>query len=255
MKGKAKSHVALAVAAVLVLGAVGVLSSMAWLTERATNLSPDPNGAAATDAENEANDGDEGFEAVDWNYWQGVNPDVIGWVAVPGTGIDCPIVQAREDDPDHYLRYDVCGGWNYHGAPYLHWKCGKGGLLGSGNALVLGHHLNDGTMFSALAGFSDAGYAGEHSPIILQTPEGDARLRVLAVDVVDANRERVEVEFDGGADHAKWLAGTVRGADLDLTPEGFDFGSVQSVVTLCTCSYNRWGNERTLVICGVDAIE
>ena len=44
MKGKAKSRIALALAAALALGAVGALSSMTWLTERATNLDPDPNG-------------------------------------------------------------------------------------------------------------------------------------------------------------------------------------------------------------------
>ena len=94
---------------------------------------------------------------------------------MPGAGIDYPIVQAHEGDPDHYLRYDVYGGWNYHGVPYLHWKCADDGLLGAGNALVFGHHLNDGTMFSALACFSDAGYAEGHSPIILQTPRGRRR--------------------------------------------------------------------------------
>ena len=173
---------------------------------------------------------------------------------MPGAGIDYPIVQAHEGDPDHYLRYDAYGGWNYHGVPYLHWKCADDGLLGAGNALVFGHHLDDGTMFSALACFSDAGYAEGHSPIILQTPEGDAGLRVLAVDVVDAGREGAKVEFTDDAEHAQWLARVVADADLSLVGEGFDFSSVKSVVTLCTCSYNRWGNERTLVICAVDAL-
>ena len=51
MKDKIKSSIALALAAVLALGAVGALSSMARLTERATNLDPDPNGVAAIGAE------------------------------------------------------------------------------------------------------------------------------------------------------------------------------------------------------------
>ena len=170
MKDKAKSRIALALAAALALGAAGALSSMTWLTERATNLDPDPNGVEAIGAEDEAAGETDGPGGVDWGYWQSVNSDIIGWVTVPGTGIDYPIVQAHEGDLDHYLRYDVYGGWNYHGVPYLHWKCADDGLLGAGNALVFGHHLNDGTMFSALARFSNAGYAEGHSPIILQTP-------------------------------------------------------------------------------------
>ena len=149
MKGKAKSRIALVLAAALGLGAVGALSSMAWLTQRATNFDPDPGGVAAIGAEDEAAGENDGSGGVDWGYWQSVNPDIIGWVTVPGTGIDYPIVQAHDGDPDHYLRYDVYGGWNYHGVPYLHWKCADDGLLGAGNALVFGHHLDDGTMFSA----------------------------------------------------------------------------------------------------------
>lgn len=105
---------------------------MAWLTERASNLDPDPSGVDAIGAEDEAAGENDGSGGVDWGYWQGVNPDIIGWVTVPGAGIDYPIVQAHEGDPDHYLRYDVYGGWNYHGVPYLHWKCADDGLLGAG---------------------------------------------------------------------------------------------------------------------------
>ena len=179
MRGKAKSRIALVLAAALALGAVGALSSMAWLTERASNLDPDPSGVEAIGAEDEAAGENDGSGGVDWGYWQGVNPDIIGWVTVPGAGIDYPIVQAHE---------------------------------------------------------------------------GDAGLRVLAVDVVDAGREGAKVEFADDAEHAQWLARVVADADLSLVGEGFDFSSVKSVVTLCTCSYNRWGNERTLVICAVDAL-
>ncbi|MEI3232096.1 MAG: hypothetical protein V8S24_13235, partial [Gordonibacter pamelaeae] len=31
---------------------------------------------------------------IDWAYWTSVNPDVIGWIEVPGTSIDGPIAQA-----------------------------------------------------------------------------------------------------------------------------------------------------------------
>ena len=66
MKGKAKSRIALALAAALALGAVGALSSMTWLTERATNLDPDPNGVEAIGAEDEAAGENDGPGVVDW---------------------------------------------------------------------------------------------------------------------------------------------------------------------------------------------
>lgn len=79
MKGKAKSRIALVLAAALGLGAVGALSSMAWLTERTTNFDPDPSGVAAIGAEDEAAGENDGSGGVDWGYWQSVNPDIIGY--------------------------------------------------------------------------------------------------------------------------------------------------------------------------------
>lgn len=231
-------------ATLAVLALFGAAQQMAERAASGYEKAPAPAGEAPAAA-----DAAEGESGVNWDYWLGANPDVIGWVTVPGTGIDYPVMQARDESPTYYLSHDAYGGWDYHGVPYLSSQCAEGGLLGSGNALVFGHHLNDGTMFSALAGFSDAGYAAEHSPIMAETPQGSVELWPLAVDVVDASREKVRVSFADAADHAEWLRGAVAASDLRLVGDGFDYASAEHVVTLCTCSYSRWANERTLVIC------
>ena len=53
-------------------------------------------------------------------------------------------------------------------------------------------------------------------------------------------------------DHATWLASVTAASDRNLSSAGFDFDSVENVVTLCTCSYSTWGNERTLVYCAIE---
>ena len=63
MKDKAKSRIALVLAAALALGVAGALSSLAWLTERATNLDPDPNGVKAIGAEGAAAGEGDGIPA------------------------------------------------------------------------------------------------------------------------------------------------------------------------------------------------
>ena len=85
-------------------------------------------------------------------------------------------------------------------------------------------------------------------------PDREANLTVLAVDRVNANRETVRIEFEPGLDHPMWLADVTSKADLDVSPEDFDFGAAEGVVTLCTCSYLAWGNERTLVYCSIELL-
>ena len=96
--------------------------------------------ASSSTGEDDASEAaDDGFPTVDWAYWQGVNPDVIGWITVPGTTINSPIVQAPTDDPDFYLSHDVYGNYNIYGAIYLDAECAEAGL-DSRNAVILGHH-------------------------------------------------------------------------------------------------------------------
>lgn len=248
MNNRNKGRIALVLAAAGITFGIAAGASMIMLTERASNVDPDPLDVY------EETVSDDGFEAIDWDHWLSVNPSIIGWITVPGTDIDYPIVQGSAEDPGRYLSYDVNGRWDYHGVPYLTWECAEGGLLHSPNALVFGHHLQDGTMFSKLSGFIDVAYLDEHTPIQIQTPTEKAILTVLAVDRVNANRETVRLEFDTALDHAAWLASVTAASDRNLSSAEFDFGSVENVVTLCTCSYSTWNNERTLLYCTIENV-
>lgn len=80
---------------------LGVLAS---LHGRAASVSPVPGEQTIEDTPTA--DG-SGFPDVDWEAWRAINPDVIGWISIPGTPVDYPIVQAPADDPTYYLKHDV----------------------------------------------------------------------------------------------------------------------------------------------------
>lgn len=141
------------------------------------------------------------------------------------------------------LDHDVYRGWNPYGCPYLDAGCAGRGI-DSPLALMFGHHMNDGSMFSAFANYSDRGFAQEHQEILLQTPERDIRLNVIAADVVDSNAEHKRLEFADDGELGFWLERLLAEADvvLDVDVEA------DSVKAFCTCSYGRWnGHERTIV--------
>ena len=226
---------------VTVTALVGAAALGLWLFsvhDRAANIDPSPiSGGTGEGGE------DDGFPVVDWDYWLSVNPDIVAWVSVPGTEIDYPVVQASADDPTFYLDHDVYHGWNPYGCPYLNAGCAERGI-DSPLALMFAHHMNDGSMFSAFASYSDAGFAAEHDEILLQTPEGNTRLRVVAVDVVDSNVEHKRLDFATDEELSSWLDELLGRADVALV----DGTRTDSVKAFCTCSYGRWnGHERTIV--------
>ena len=142
MRSKTKSTIAFIVAGILLAACIGAAGLLVQSRSAATSFDPSPS-LTVEDAE-------DGFPAVDWEYWQDVNPDVIGWVTVPGTPIDYPIVQAHADAPTWYLSHDVYGNWNIYGCPYLDADCEEEGF-DSRVAYVFAHHMDDGSMFAPLA--------------------------------------------------------------------------------------------------------
>lgn len=231
-------------AAALVFAAVAIVA-LVTMHGRAADTPPSPGlgdvsdivGGPAEEVD------DDGFPVVDWDYWQSENPDVVGWITIPGTSVDHPVCQAPPADPDYYLFHDAHGSWNWYGAIYLDADCAGSGLMGSANAVIQGHHMDDGSMFAPLACYGDAGWASEHAEILLQAPDQKARLAVLAADVVDASSEPKRTLFADSGDYLGWARDAIGGSATVLDAQTVP----QRMYTLATCSYRTWWDERTLV--------
>ena len=236
MRSKMKSTIAFLLAGILLAVCVGAAGLLIQSRSAATSFDPSP----SLDVE----DVGDGFPVVDWEYWQGVNPDVIGWVTVPGTSIDYPVVQAHADAPAWYLSHDVYGNWNIYRCPYLDADCEEEGF-GSQVAYVFAHHMDDGSMFAPLASLN----LQECCEILLQTPEEKTRLEICAIDIVNAWSELKQVDFPSDAAFRQWMRDVPGHADTVIEiPENVD-----SIKAFVTCSYNYWGNERAVVY-GADAL-
>ncbi len=237
MKAATKARAAFAACLVLTLSGLALALSLLEFSETAGRVDPSP----VASIEQEA---DDPFPAVDWDYWKSQNPDVIGWITVPGTGIDLPICQAPASDPTYYLSHDVYRKWNFYGCPYLDADCAEKGF-DSPLAMVFGHHMSDGSIFAEMASYSDKAFAQDHCEILLQTPEEKKRLHVAAADVVDTYNEFKRLGFGDRRDFLAWWGTRSRVQTRCSTRMRPDPESVHAFVT---CSYGLWnGHERTIV--------
>lgn len=230
-----KSKKTFVFAGILILVGLAIIGSVLWMSQEANPL-PSPNEAEQTEDE-------DGFPDVDWEYWQKVNPDVIGWITIKGTKVNYPILQAHSDDPAFYLHHDIKGNWSVYGVPYLDADC-KGGLFGSSNAIIYGHHMDDGSMFAAVSSYStDKKFAKKHAKVLVQTPTEKKVMNVRFAQIVNAANATKFTSFADDLDYLDWYEGELDNArtvlDADTRPN--------NVLTLCTCSYNVFKNERTLV--------
>ena len=102
------------------------------------------------------------------------NPDCVGWVSIPGTSIDFPVMQ----NGNFYLKHDFDGSYTDYGLPFLDERCS---LDSSDNLIIYGHHMNDGSMFSELLNYVDESYCKDHPDITLETAKGVETYKIAAV--------------------------------------------------------------------------
>lgn len=245
-KKKKGGRIATVMACVLLLAAVG-LGALLYLWGQGSETLPSPGLS-----EDEQVTDDDGFPEVDWDYWLSVNPDIVGWITVPGTTIDNPIVQAHSDDPDYYLHHDIYRNYNPAGTIYLDAECEEDGLS-SENAVIMGHHFgyNNPTdydyevcPFGYIARYIEEDFATEHATVLIQTPDSKMVYNVRFAQIVNGAEATKRTSFTDEEDYRTWYdearADAVMVLDADTEPE--------QTISLVSCSYNIWvSNERTVV--------
>ena len=103
------------------------------------------------------------------------NPDFYGWLSVPDTVIDYPVMHTPSV-PERYLRRAFDGSYSTNGVPFLDGACYED----CGNLIIYGHHMEDGTMFADLLKYADQSFWQAHPVIRFDTTEEIAEYEVLA---------------------------------------------------------------------------
>ena len=116
----------------------------------------------------------------DWSHGMlALNPDYVGWLTIPGTNIDGPVVQG--EDNTEYLRTDFYGESASAGTFFMDELVDMGS---DGNRIIYGHLMNDGTMFAQLARYKEKAFLEENPYILLETAEGTQYYQLFAGMVV-----------------------------------------------------------------------
>ena len=122
--------------------------------------------------------------AVDLRSLQSQYPDVRGWLTIPESGIDYPVLQSSPEEPEYYLRRDYRGNYDINGSLFFQTDC----ILGeSGNLTIYGHNMNSGAMFGNLDQYASYEYWKAHPSVFFQTPEGMEEYQIAAVLKADVS--------------------------------------------------------------------
>lgn len=176
------------------------------------------------------------------------NADFIGWLTIPGTEIDYPVMY-RKNDNDFYLAHNFDGEDDKNGLLVLDKRCNPDG--DGINNLIHGHNMKSGAMFGTLTNYLDYEYYREHPTIFFSTLYEEAIYEIFAVfrsSVYDENTTDFqyynyiqisnEEQFNSYAENVK---------KHSIYNTGIDVAYGDNLITLSTCEYSKQNGRLVIV--------
>lgn len=180
---------------------------------------------------------------IDFSVLAKVNSDVVGWIHMPQSPIDYPIV-AQHFDRNYYLSHNFSGEESLHGQVALAFECAR--HMGAYNTLLSAHTMADWSMFRAVRALCEQSYFDTHPTVDLMAVDGTcwqgrwfAALRYASSDPWPQR-----THFSGEMEYLFWLE-RLRAHNWLHSDVAVDKHT--RVLTCCTCAQTPGQNDMRAV--------
>ncbi len=183
---------------------------------------------------------------VDFEALRKINPDVVGWITVPGTDIDFPILMSK-DDNGYYLTHDIYGEELISASIYI--ENYNSPDFSDFNTVVYGHNMNDGSMFGQLHRFEDPGFFAENRTFTVYLPDREIDCRIFSARFA-GDEHILSVCRNGDRESCETYLAAIFGddsAEANTDRSGLVTAD-DRIVTLSTC--DRYDPARRYVVSG-----
>lgn len=176
---------------------------------------------------------------IDFERLRKINPDINGWIYIPGTGIDYPILSGATDT--EYLEKDFAGNKSRSGSLFTY---AGAELSENGHVCIFGHNMISGQMFGGLKQYLTGNYASDCRDLYLYTPERTKHGTLYSVFQCDKYDPVFELNQANAQTFVNELAEklTARNASDLAGKEEFP-----QIFTLATCSGSAGSDQRLTV--------
>lgn len=164
------------------------------------------------------------------------NTDMIGWIQIPDTVINYPVMQCMEEE-EFYLKRDFDKEADINGLPFMDIRCNIENEYV--NTLIYGHNMKNGSMFTSLLKYKEIEYYRLHPLLLFDTIYEEGEYEIIAAFLTqvayqdeetfryyDYAGELNEQEFEDYIDHIK---------KLSLYETGITASYGDRLLTLSTC--------------------
>ena len=166
---------------------------------------------------------------MDLDALREVNPDVVGWILIPDTKINYPLMQG--EDNDYYLNHTWDQKKNGAGSIYLEQLSNP--ELTDFNTIIYGHNMANGSMFANLHQYRYQNFWESHPYVYIRTDEGVYRYEIFSAYRANVDSNTYALSFSDEEFKEEFLQYILSESVIEtgVQPEITD-----RILTLSTCS-------------------
>jgi len=215
-------------------------------------LSPAPvDSASPTPIPGEAIDGvadpDEVLpQFASYKEAKAINEEVIGWITVPNTKIDYPVV--RCNDNEFYLTHNVEKDDSDYGAIFMDFRNANEGQ--QRHIILYGHNMKNGTMFHDLNNYKQRSFFDENRVITFLWDNVETKWEIYAAYVIKNNDVYyIHTRFGSDENYVEYMNALIdyaKNSKYSVVDEAVTIKASDQVLTLSTCTY-EYDNSRFAV--------
>ena len=200
------------------------------------------------DSENN-NDSEKAEEDSKFSELSKINSEICGWITVPGTRIDYPVLQGNKNETHFYLDHNYKREKSKYGSIFLDPICQLS--ENPKNCVIYGHHMADGQMFADLMKFSSLDFYKQNPLISFETIyDRNAKWKIFSVFKTNTLASQGKIFYyvvSDFADNNSFLDYVSQIRKRSLLDIPVDVNENDKLITLSTCSY-EFQDFRTVVV-------
>ena len=183
---------------------------------------------------------------VDWDALKAMNPDVVGWLQIPGTIVNYPVF--KSDDNDFYLHHAPDRSESIGGAVFMDYENTSPGMVDP-QTIIYGHHMRNGSQFKPIADMDNQELFDGVKTVWYVTEGGAFKLAPLFLYYTSEDDTEVrQFQFQNPDEFRAYLNKYLAAAKTRRSDVETAVNAVSHVLTLSTCNYYD-GYGRTLLVC------